>query len=78
MQTCATYLASGREAKLLCESKGVSIVDKIKIITAKIYGASDVSNFSRLVILEKITMLETSGHDGLPECIAKTSVLDLE
>ena len=70
IEVCASRRASNQRAKLLYEAKGVSIVDKIKIITSKVYGASDVSIPEP--ILNKIKMFEASGFGDLPVCIAKT------
>lgn len=71
IQTCDTRRASGEKAKLLYESKGVSIIDKIETITTKVYGAKNVSIPE--AIREKIAMLEANGFGDLPICIAKTS-----
>ena len=72
VDTCAKRRASGEKAKLLYESKGVSITEKIKIVTSKVYGASDVSIPEH--IKDKIAMLEANGFGDLPVCIAKTQL----
>lgn len=70
--TCSKQRSSGSKARLLYESKGVSIVDKIKTITSKVYGAADVNIPER--VKDKIAMLESNGFGDLPVCIAKTQL----
>jgi len=46
------------------------LIDKIKAIATKIYGASSVNADKK--ILERLTSLEDQGYGHLPICIAKT------
>lgn len=72
VDVCTKRRASGSKANLLYESKGISIIDKIKIITSKVYGASDVNIPEH--VKDKIAILESNGFGDLPVCIAKTQL----
>jgi formate--tetrahydrofolate ligase len=47
-----------------------SLINKIKAIATKIYGASSVNADKK--VLERLSALELAGHAHLPVCIAKT------
>ena len=72
IDTCAKTRSSGSKPRLLYESKGVSIIDKIKTVTSKVYGAADVSVPEH--VRDKIKKLEANGFGDLPVCIAKTQL----
>ena len=71
-KTCCKHGASARSVRLLFKRKGVSIVDKIKTVTSKVYGASGVNIPEH--VMDKIKMLEANGFGDLPVWIAKTQL----
>lgn len=72
VRTCSEHRSSGKKSNLLYDSVGVSIVDKIKTVTSKVYGASDVNIPEH--VMDKIKLLESHGYGDLPVCIAKTQL----
>lgn len=72
VDVCTKNKASGNKAKFLYKAEGLSVIDKIKTITSKVYGASDLSMTDK--VKEKISILETNGFGNLPICIAKTAL----
>ena len=72
IKTCNKYRESSKAPRLLYQSEGTSIVDKIRTVATKVYGASEV-RFSDYV-LKKIKILESNNYAHLPVCIAKTQL----
>lgn len=71
IDTCTANKSTGNKAKLLYNSDDkLSIVDKLKLVAGKVYGATDVDLTEK--VLKKIHVLEANGFGSLPVCIAKT------
>lgn len=70
INVCNESRISNVKPQFLYDVESTSIMDKIKTIATRVYGASDV-DFSESVE-KKIALLEEHGYGRLPVCIAKT------
>lgn len=70
IKACQEQRQSKKAGNFLYNAAGLTILEKIKIITSKVYGASDVSIPE--CVLKKIELFEANGFGSLPMCIAKT------
>lgn len=69
IDVCCKQRKSGNTAQLLYDDD-LTIIEKIMLLTSKVYGAAEVSIPDG--VKQKIGMLEKNGFGKLPICIAKT------
>lgn len=71
--TCAKVRASNNTAHLLYgDDAKLSVVDKMKLIASRVYGATDICLSAG--VEDKIKLLEANKFGNLPLCMAKTSM----